>query len=64
VQRFERHRQRDRAAVRVREDPGVLARPAAIDLRNDERDAVLEPVRRRLVDDDGPSAESVRDELA
>ena len=49
VQRCERHRQRNRAAVRVRDDPGVLERALAIHLGHDERDTRLEPESRRLV---------------
>ena len=47
VQRLERARERDRAAVRVGDDPVVLGRADAVHLRHDERDARLEPVRRR-----------------
>ena len=50
VQRLERARERDRAAVRVRDDAVVLGRPVAVHLRHDERDARLEPVGGRLVD--------------
>ncbi len=49
VQRCERHRQRNRAAVRVRDDSRVLERALAIHLGHDERDTRLEPESRRLV---------------
>src|SRR5205823_5212508 len=38
--------------------------PSAVHLRNDERDAVLEPERRGLVDADRAAANRVRHELS
>ena len=64
VQRLQHAGQRDRAAVRVRDDAVVLERAVAVHLRHDERDARLEPVRRRLVDRDRAAAHRVRHELA
>src|SRR5207253_7657659 len=56
--------QRDRAAVRVRDDPVVLERPRAVYLGDDERHAFLQAIRGRLVDDDGASTNGMRHELA
>ncbi len=64
VQWLQHHRQRDRAAVRVGDDAVVLGRAFAVHLRDDERDAVLQAERRRLVDCDRAVAHGVRDELA
>jgi len=64
VQRLQHAGQWDRAAVRVGQDPVVLGDPIAVHLRHDERDAGLQPVRRRLVDRDRAAADGVRDELA
>ena len=44
--------------------PSCLERALAVHLGHDERDARLEPVRRRLVDRDRAAAHRVRDELA
>ena len=55
VQRLEHARERDRAAVRVRDDPVALQclqGTRSVHLRHDERIAVDEAVRRRLVDAD------------
>ena len=46
VQRLQRHRQWDGAAVRVRDDAVVPERAVAVYLGHDERDALLEPVGR------------------
>ena len=64
MQRCERHRQRNRAAVRVRDDPGVLVRTLAIHLGHDERDTCLEPESRRLVHAERTGSCCERDELA
>ena len=59
--------QRDRAAVRVRDDPVALERlerAAAVDLGHDERVAVDEPVGGGLVDADRAGRRRDRDELA
>ena len=64
VQRLQRAGERDRAAVRVGDDAVVLGGADAVHLRDDERHAGLEPVRRRLVDRDRAAADGVRDELA
>ena len=50
MQRRQHHAQRDRAAVRVGDDPGVLSGSLAVHLRDDERNAFLQPKRGRLVD--------------
>ncbi len=52
VQWFEHARERDRAAVRVGDDAVILGCTLCVHLRHDQRDTGLEPVRRRLVDDD------------
>ena len=55
VERLEHAGQRDRAAVRIRDDAVTsqrLERPLAVHLRHDERIAVDQAVRGRLVDAD------------
>jgi hypothetical protein len=64
VQRLQHARERDRAAIRVRDDPVVLVRARSVHLGDDERNPRLEPVRGRLVDDDRAAAHCMRDELA
>ena len=64
MQRLQRQGERDRAAVRVREDAVVLEGALAVHLGDDERDPGLETVRRRLVDRDRAAADGRRDELA
>ncbi len=64
LQRLQHAGQRDRAAVRVGDDPVVLERAGAVHLGHDQRHAVREPVGRRLVDGDRAAAHRVRDELA
>ena len=64
MERLQRHRERDRAAVRIGHDALVLERPLAVYFRDDERDPVLQAVRRRLVDRNRAAADRRRDELA
>ena len=67
MQRLEHAGERDRAAVRVRDDArrlDRLERAAAVHLGHDERVAVREPVGARLVDDERAALDRVRDELA
>src|SRR5581483_3254958 len=67
VERLEDARERDRRAVRVRDDAGRLEggqRALAVHLRHDERIAVGEPVGARLVDDERATLDGVGDELA
>ncbi len=59
--------ERDRAAVRVRDDPVAverLERAVAVHLGHDERVAVDQAVRRGLVDAEGAARGRGRDELA
>ncbi len=64
VEGLERAGERDRAAIRVRDDPVVLERARRVHLRHDERDPRLEPVGGRLVHRDRAAADGVGDELA
>ena len=64
VERLEDAGERDRAAVRVGDDPVVLERAGAVHLGHNEWDAVRQAERGRFVDDDSPTAHGVRDELA
>ena len=64
VQRLQHHRQRNRAAVRVRDDAVVLGGAPAVHLRHDERHAVRQAKRGRLVDGHRAALDHVRDELA
>ena len=64
VERLQHERQRDRAAVRVRDDAVVLERPLAVHLGHDERHPVLQAEGLRLVDADRAAAYGVRHELA
>ena len=50
VQRFQGAGERNRAAVRIRDDAVVLGGADTVDFRDDERHAGLEPIRSRLVD--------------
>ena len=66
MERLQDARQRDRAAVRVGDDPVAresLERPAAVHLGDDERIAVDEPVRGGLVDAEGAGRGRDRNEL-
>ena len=58
----ERHRQWDRAAVRVGDDSVVLVCPIAVHLGHDERNAVLEPESGGLVDAECSSCGGNRNE--
>jgi hypothetical protein len=65
VERLEDAGERNRAAVRVRDDavaPERLERPAAVHLRHDERVSVDEAVGGRLVDADRAGGGCDRDE--
>ena len=64
VQRLQRHRERNRAAVRVRHDAVVLCGARTVHLGYDERNAVLQSVCGGLVDRDCPAANRMRHELA
>jgi hypothetical protein len=64
VQRLEHHRQRDRAAVRVRDDAVVLGCAPAVHLGHHERNPVLEAIGGRLVDRDRAARDGVGHELA
>ena len=63
LQRREHHGQRDRAAVRVRDDARVLEGALAVDLGHHERDALLQAERGRLVDAEGTGCRCDRHEL-
>ena len=66
VQRLQRRRERDRAAVRVGDDAVALERlerALAVHLGHDQRVAVDEAVGRGLVDADRAAGRGVRNEL-
>ena len=64
VQRLERAGERDRAAVRVRDDALVLGRADAVHLGHDERDPGSSRYADGLVDADRAATDGVGDELA
>ena len=64
VQGLQHAREWDRGAVRVGDDAVMLERPLTVHLGDDERDPILQPVGRGLVDRDSASAYGVGDELA
>ena len=63
MQRLEHARERDRAAVRIRDDAVVLVCARSVHLGNDEGNARFEPIGGGLVDDHRAAAHRVRDEL-